>query len=76
MCQQLFPVKTGSFVDLPVLWENRNVVLPFISAFNVISNFVAEVCCWGRERKIAGFLPFLNKANSTVVAKSPEIAKI
>lgn len=32
MYQNLFPVKTVSFVNLPVFWENREMFLPFISA--------------------------------------------
>lgn len=59
-----------------ILGKQRNVVLPFTSA-STVSYFVAEVCYWGRrERKMASFLPFLNKANSTPVAESSEIAKV
>lgn len=63
MYQNLFPVKTVCFIDLPVFWENREMFLPFISASNGASYFVAEVCYWGRneERKFSSLL----KANSS-----------
>lgn len=62
MYQNLFPVKTISLENFPVFWENREMFLPFISASNVASYFVAEVFYSGiREKR--NFSSLL-KANS------------
>lgn len=70
MYQNLFPVKTVSFVNLPVFWENK--CFCHSSLHNVASYFVAEVLCSGRreKRKFSSLL----KANSS--GRSSEIAKI
>lgn len=51
MYQNLFPVKTVSLENFPVFWENREMFLPFISASNVASYFVAEVFYSGIREK-------------------------